>query len=1000
MMRASAAVRLLAICIVAAWPLASRSARAGEPRLERVPPREPAEAERTFETLDGFQMQLVAAEPDVTDPVAAAFDENGLLYVTEMIDYPIPPAPGRTPLGRVRLLNDADGDGRYEQSWIFAEGIAWPTGVAPWKQGVFVAAAPDIWYLKDTDGDHRADTREKVFTGFGDKNQQGTVNNLAWSIENRIYGSASTNGGNVRPGDGSSGPIALGGRDFRFEPESRQFETVSGHEQFGNAFDDWGSRFLCSESKPAYHVVLPEEYVKRNPYLAAPTALEDLAPGVTPIHRISPVEAWRAIRSSRRLQAGERKETSAGLSHEVIDAAAGLTIYRGDAYPEQYRGNLFVGCSQNNLIHRRLVVPAGPTFASKRADEGAEFVRTSDIWFRPVNCVNAPDGTLFVLDMSREVIEAIHIPLDVVAQLDLTSGRDRGRIYRLAPPGFRPKAPPQLGELTAAELVARLESKNGWTRDTAQRLLYQRQDKTAIEPSRRLLRKASLPQARLHALWTLAGLGALANEDCLAGLNDESPRVREHALRLAERRLDDCPQLLAAATALADDDDARVRFQAAFSLGYSRDPSVRRGLAAIARRDVGNHWTATAILSSANELAAPLFVELTQNAAFAATADGAALVDELARVVGARKQAAEIEAVATAIAGIDSKNQPRAIYSLAIGARQSGARLQDLLQSESTAVALFGKAIKRAQAIAADPAAAADERELAIRMLAFAPFADAFGPLRTALVERENEALQLAAVQTLSSFGETEAAGALIEAWPAAGPRLRDAIYRPLAARPDWAEQLLVAIEEGTLPASDLAPSQRNELTGNQDDQVRRRALRVLGSVESQRSSVIDGYRPTLELTGDAARGDKIYDRECSACHQLGERGFAVGPNLALTRNRSPEQLLSSVLDPNRDVQPNYLQYVVVDSDGRTTTGIVVAETGSSVTLGREKGARETILKSNIAELSSTGRSLMPEGFEKTIDRQAMADLLAFLATVQYDIGTIPGEAIPGQADQ
>ena len=244
----------------------------------------------------------------MTDPVAACFDENGGMYVAEMIDYPYRPKEGQTPLGRVRYLEDTDGDGTYDKSWVFADKIVWPTGVVCWKGGVYVAAAPDIWYLKDTDGDHRADVREKVYTGFGDRNQQGGVNNLNWAR---------------RPHDlrlgleqrrlDSPGRQARRAADRAVEPrfslrsgDAARFETVSGSKQFGNAFDDWFNRFLCSESKPAYHVVLPQHYLARNPHLAVPTALNDLAPGVTPIFRISPIEKWREIRSSRRLAAGER----------------------------------------------------------------------------------------------------------------------------------------------------------------------------------------------------------------------------------------------------------------------------------------------------------------------------------------------------------------------------------------------------------------------------------------------------------------------------------------------------------------------------------------------------------------------------------------------------------------------------------------------------------------------------------------------------------------------
>lgn len=182
--------------------------------------------------------------------------------------------------------------------------------------------------------------------------------------------------------------------------------------------------------------------------------------------------------------------------------------------------------------------------------------------------------------------------------------------------------------------------------------------------------------------------------------------------------------------------------------------------------------------------------------------------------------------------------------------------------------------------------------------------------------------------------------------------------------------------------------------------EIKSRARQLFGTIESARADVVTQYQPALKLSGDAGRGDKIYERECTACHRLAERGFQIGPNLALTRNRTPEQMLVHILDPNRDVQPAFMQYVVIDRDGRTLSGIVTEETANSITLGREKGVVETILKNNLDEIRSTSRSLMPDGFEKTIDPQAMADLIAFLQSVHYDVGTIPGEEIPGQASQ
>ena len=243
------------------------------------------------------------------------------------------------------------------------------------------------------------------------------------------------------------------------------FEPITGTIQFGNTFDDWGNRFLCSESQPLLAARSCRSATWRGTRTCRSPRRSRTSPAApVPIFRISPVERWRQIRSSRRIAHGERSAEAAGASHHVVDAGAGVTIYRGSAYPAEFYGNVFVGDAQNNLIHRSILVPDGPTFQAVRgaARAATEFVRSSDNWFRPVNFVNAPDGTLYVLDMSREVIEAIHIPLDVVKHLDLRRGRDQGRIYRIAPPGFRYTPPPRLSQATTAELVAALERPDAW----------------------------------------------------------------------------------------------------------------------------------------------------------------------------------------------------------------------------------------------------------------------------------------------------------------------------------------------------------------------------------------------------------------------------------------------------------------------------------------------------------------------------------------------------------
>jgi putative membrane-bound dehydrogenase-like protein len=621
--------------------------------LRPVPPKTPQEALKTFETIPGFHMELLASEPGVHSPIAADVDENGNLYVTEMIDYPYYPKPGEKPLGTVRLLRDTHGDGRYDASDIFADHLLWAGGVACWKGGVFVAAPPDVWYFKDTDGDHKAHIKRKVFTGFGTKSQQYMLNNLKWGLDHKIYGSTAGNGGEIRHGDKPDAkPVSVDRHDFRFDPVTEEFEPIAGTIQFGNTFDDWGNRFMCDESEPLYQSIAEQHYLARNPYLPAGHGVYNIAGGSVPIYRISPIERWRHIRSSRRIAHSTRTPLQAGVSHHVIDAGAGVTIYRGDAYPKSFYGNAVIGDAQNNLVHRMLLTPDGVTFKERRADLGTEFVRSSDNWFRPVNFVNAPDGTLFCLDMSREILESIHIPFDVLKFIDLKAGRDSGRLYRIAPDGFHFPGEPHLSTASTAELVHLLEHPNGWHRDTAHRLIFERQDKSAVPLLAALLRQSSLPQARLCALWSLEGLRSLEAADLQAALNDPHPALREHAVRLSESHLKNDVSILEKVVALADDANSRVRMQVAYSLGETKDPRAVDAIASIARRDGGDPWIRTAVLSSVAETSHELLIRLLSDRNFVASSTGAEMAEKLAYIVGVRNRPEEIGKLLEAVVAL------------------------------------------------------------------------------------------------------------------------------------------------------------------------------------------------------------------------------------------------------------------------------------------------------------------------------------------------------------
>ncbi len=972
--------------------------------LKPLPPKPIDEVLQSFETVAGFEMQLVAREPLVNDPIAACFDEDGNLYVCEMRDYPYKPAEGRTPIGTLRLLKDTNGDGTFDESHVFAEHLLWAGGVAPWKGGVYVAAAPDIWYLKDTDGDNKADVRRKVYTGFGTGNQQAMLNNLTWWLDHRIYGSTAGNGGNVRYEDSTlsgDGPISVSGRDFRFNPVDDRLESITGTVQFGNTFDDWGNRFLCSESRPLLHAVLPQRYLERNAYLPVSNALQHLTSGPVPCLRISPLERWRMIRSSRRIALGARSANSAGASHHVIDAAAGVTIYRGGAYPSEYYGNIFIGGAQNNLIHRRTLSADGVTFSSARADEGTEFVRSSDNWFRPVNFINAPDGTLYVLDMSREILETIHVPLDVTKFIDFKSGRQHGRIYRLAPPGFQYPGPPSLSAASTAQLVQQLESPHGWYRDTAHRLLYEQQDPTAVDPLRRLLRDSNRPQARIHAMWSLHGLDALTEADLYAAIVDPHARVTEQAVRLSESRFDSSPRLLTGAVEAAQSADDRLRLQAAFSLGETESPIASKTLVQLAGKTGNDRWMRVAVLSSSGQAAGSMLTELLRDAKFVAAPGGEDFLRQVITVIGSRNNPVQVDAAINALADCAGESQPlaqRLLPVLGKAMQSTGARLEESARPDAANFLRIAESAARSKA--ANTTLSDSRRQNAIDLLGCWPLAKTKDVLMGLISSNQTEAVQIAAVDALATYPDRAVGELFVIRWEQLSPVVRQKILDVLLSRTNWIPVLFSAIEQGRIGVAMIGPTDRDQLLKHRDESIRSRAADVFESHhKTARTDVVREYESALSIPANVAAGQKIFQRDCASCHRIGNVGHALGPDLASSPSRDAQTLLTHILDPNRYLLPRYETYVLVDTNGRSHSGMITAQTATTITLKQQENKTKVLLQGTIDELVGTGKSLMPEGFEKKITKQEMAVLISFLQSAKpyqsapksLHIGTLPG---------
>jgi putative heme-binding domain-containing protein len=444
--------------------------------------------------------------------------------------------------------------------------------------------------------------------------------------------------------------------------------------------------------------------------------------------------------------------------------------------------------------------------------------------------------------------------------------------------------------------------------------------------------------------------------------------------------------------AIAADPAIRVRFQVAFTLGEiaETDPTAVRALAALVRRDVGDSWVRTAVLSSSSRVAGPLFESIVADVEGLSNVGGLALLHDLAGLVGATGDLGEVGLLLERVAsGPIARGAPELLEEVLLGLGEGLARagrktLRDALTGSPVAGALLNSVLEKSAATATDGRADLARRGRAVALMGQAEFVTANAALRGLLVPGEPQQVQLAAIRALATFTDPAVATLLVGRWSGLTPAPRSEVIARLLSRPAWTKALLDAIEAGTIPASVIPPNRRSLLLADRDPATRDRARSLLGGASAgPRDVAYARYRPALELPPDRRRGERVFGRECMTCHKLGERGHAVGPNLASVQRRTPEEVLLHILDPNREVAPDYLEYAVALDDGRVLTGLVAAETAGSLTLRRAEGSEDTVLRSNIAAITGTGKSLMPEGLEARVSPPEMADLIAFILGVQ-----------------
>ncbi len=973
-------VRLWADAPQAAAQEASPAQAQSAPRGNRA--LTPEESIAQIKLAPGLKIELVAAEPLVVDPVAIRFDARGRMWVVEMGDYPHGPAEGEQPKSRIRILTDTDGDGRYDEAVTFADNLLFATGVQPWGSGAFVTLAGQLAYFPDDNDDGRAEEPVVWYTGFAEENSQLRANHPRFALDNQVYVANGLRGGTVRDARRPEvEPLSISGMDFRFDPRSGRFAAATGVGQFGLAFDDYGNRFVCSNRNPLKHIVLPDEVLRRNPQLAAPSGSHDVA-AAGEDSRVFPISsAW----------------TTSNLHAGQFTAACGVAIYRGDALPKEFLGNAFTCEPTGNLIHREIMTPSGGTFTSRPAREGVEFLASTDDWFRAVNLENGPDGALYVVDMYRAVIEHPQfMPTELKNRPDLRWGDNCGRIYRIvaadAPPEMA-NYPRNLQSLSSEQLVPLLDHPNAWQRETAARLIYQRQPRDIVPQLAQLAASASRETGRIQALWALQGLGALTDDVVLGACRDAHPRVREQGAVLAAGRLAGSTELREAVVRLSADRDAQVRFQAAVALGSVEGEDVTAALARIALAEPGDMWTRLAVASAvpnrAHALLESVVAEIQSRGKQALGPEEQALLEELAALTGAGPAEHRLPSLECLLSLKESGAADlRSLFALTRRWTDAARRQDRSLKLSGSLHPAVGELIEQATAMANDRAADAEPRREAIGLLMFA----ADGASLDALARGEpNQSVRLAALAAFAQSGKVDEWSAILKNFSGESPGVRRGILDATLSRAPLTSALLDAIEAGYVRPTELDQVRSGRLLRHGNPEIRQRATRLLAaSVPEDRQKVLADYQQALELPADPVRGQEVFKQRCATCHRIGDIGVNVAPDISDSRTKTPLQILTDILQPNRAIDSNYISYTIITTDGRALTGIIASETGGSVTIRQPENKTITLSRQEIDEMQSSGVSLMPEGLEKDINHQQMADLVAFIKNWRYLDGQVP----------
>jgi putative membrane-bound dehydrogenase-like protein len=987
-------------------------------------PMSPADSVRHMVTPADFEIKLFVSEKELGGkPICMNWDERGRLWVAVTFDYPNEMQPAGKGRDRILICEDTDGDGVADKITVFADKLSIPTSIAFANGGVIVHQAPNTLFLKDTkssepgrsgakssepgrsraSGTDKADVRKVLFTGWHTNDTHAGPSNLHYGHDNWLYGMVGYAGF-----DGTVGGEKHSFRQgfYRFKPDGSKLEFLrnTNNNSWGVGISEEGILFgSTANGNPSVYLPIPNRYYESvRGWSARMLGSIAVSPKFYPItDKIRQVD-----------------------NHGAFTAAAGHALYTARRYPQEYwNRTAFVTDVTGHLAATFVLEPRGADFVARY---GWNLLASDDEWCAPIMGEVGPDGSVWVIDWYNYIVQHNPTPAGYKTgkggayEIDLRD-KKHGRIYRLVPRNAKESKPMSLAGASPAKLVETLANDNLFWRRHAQRLLVERGNKDVVPALLDLLGKDTvdaigLNVGAIHALWTLHGLGALAGGDAkataaaISALKNKSAGVRRNAVAVIPRTEEGLQALLSSGA--LKDPEPQVRLAALLALS-EMPGSVEGGKAVVAfladSDNLNDRWLSEAAISAAaaHDLHFLKAVVGTKNA----TPRLRAVVTVVARHYALGAPVGSVAELLPALETADPALTGTVIAALAEGwprskpvkldeksekslaglfARLTGSSRTGLMQLASLwgskALEKHSGAIVKSLLDAVGDEKLPDEQRLAAsrQVVEFQP---ANEKVATAILEALTPRITPETSEGfIDALGKSRAPGVaegLVERVPAWTPKVRVAAFRVLLARPESTRILLDAVEKGKVRPADLSLDQRQGLLAHPDGKLAEAARKLLAKggelPNPDRQKVIDELVPLTRLTGNAEAGKEVFKKNCATCHMHSGEGAKIGPDLTGMAAHPKSELLIHIFDPSRSVEGNYRVFVVETEDGRILSGMLTSETKTSLELVDARAERLVVQRSNVASITPTTRSLMPEGFEKQLSKDDVANLLEFL---------------------